>query len=59
MLAKHKAPFLIKLFAFGEILKTLLSWSIKPRWKYKRDHRDAMWRGLLDYFNHHVGPMPS
>jgi len=58
-LAKHKAPFQTRLYAFGEILKTLLSWSIKPRWKNKRDHRHAMWRGMVDFLHHRMGPMPS
>jgi GT2 family glycosyltransferase len=58
-LTKHKAPFLIRLYAFGEILRTLLSWSIKPRWRNRRDHRYAMWRGVVDFFHHRVGPMPS
>lgn len=58
-LDKHNAPMLVRVAAFGNILKTLLSWSVKPRWKNKRDHRDALWRGLIDFINHRVGPMPS
>jgi GT2 family glycosyltransferase len=57
-LAKHKAPLFVRMFAFSNILRTLLSWSVKPRWSSKRDHRNAMWRGLLDFLNHRVGPMP-
>jgi GT2 family glycosyltransferase len=58
-LSKHKAPFRVRLIVYGNILKTLLSWSLKPRWKNKRDHRNAMWRGLRDFLQHRVGPMPS
>jgi GT2 family glycosyltransferase len=31
------------------ILRPLLSWSIKPKWRHKRNQRDAMLRGFLDY----------
>jgi GT2 family glycosyltransferase len=58
-LAKHKAPFPIRIYAFGRIFRTLLSWSIKPRWRNKREHRYAMWRGVIDFFHHRVGRMPS
>jgi GT2 family glycosyltransferase len=58
-LTKHKASFLVRIHAMARIFKTLLSWSIKPQWKNKRDHRNAMWRGLLDFLNHRMGPMPS
>jgi len=58
-LSKHKAPLSVRILAIGRILKTLLSWSLKPRWRYKREHRDAMWRGVVDFFHHRVGPMPS
>jgi GT2 family glycosyltransferase len=58
-LAKHKAPYRIRIFALGMIIGTLFSWSFKPRWRNKRGHRNAMWRGLLDYFHNRLGQMPS
>ncbi len=58
-LAKHKAPMKVWAFTWMQLIRTLTSWSIKPRWKFKRQHRDAMWRGILDYFRKHWGPMPS
>jgi GT2 family glycosyltransferase len=57
-LSKHKAPLSVRILAYSRILKTLLSWSLKPRWRSKRDHRDAMWRGVVDFFHHRMGPMP-
>ena len=59
ILAKHKAPFFVRTAAFANILRTLLSWSVKPRWRNKRDHRDAMWRGMLDFLFHRMGPRMS
>lgn len=57
-LAKHKAPLRVWVFTWFQIIRTLTSWSIKPRWRCKREHRNAMWRGVLDYFRKHWGPMP-
>jgi GT2 family glycosyltransferase len=58
MLEKHNAPLRVKLYTWVQIFRTLASWTIKPKWRYKREHRNAMWRGLLDFVLHHWGPMP-
>jgi GT2 family glycosyltransferase len=58
-LAKHNAPLSVRISALANILRILLSWSVKPQWRFKRDHRNAMWRGLLDFLYHRLGPMPS
>jgi GT2 family glycosyltransferase len=49
ILAKHHAPLSAWLVKSGQILRTLTSWTIKPKWRNKRQYRDAMWRGLLDF----------
>jgi len=58
-LAKHNAPFPVKVYNWMQILRTLTSWSIKPRWRNMREHRNAMWKGMLDYMRHRAGPMSS
>jgi GT2 family glycosyltransferase len=58
-LAKHKAPVGAKIYTWIQILRTLVSWSVKPKWRNKRAHRDAMWAGVLDYLRHRPGVMPS
>jgi GT2 family glycosyltransferase len=58
-LARHKAPLNARLIAFIQIFRTLLSWSIRPKWVSKREHRDAMWKGFKDYLRNHYGPMLS
>ncbi len=35
---------------FAEYLRTLVSWSVRPRWRGKRAQRDVMVRALCDYF---------
>ena len=48
-LARHHAPFSIWLFAWARTLLTLTSWSVRPKWRHMRQHRDAMWEGMLDF----------
>lgn len=58
-LSKHRAPWWVSISVIINILRTMLSWSLRPRWRNIRVHRDAMWKGLIDFFRHRIGPMPS
>lgn len=58
-LTKHKAPILIRVIALAGVFRNLVSWSVKPRWRFKREHRNAMWKGLVDFLHHRLGSMPS
>lgn len=58
-LVKHHAPWYVRLVAFLQVLKTLVSWSVKPKWSSMRGHRNAMWQGLMDFLRNRWGPMPS
>ena len=58
-LAKHKAPLIARLYTWFQIIRTLVSWSVKPKWRHKYDHRHAMWRGVIDFLRGRQGPMPS
>jgi GT2 family glycosyltransferase len=57
MLAKHRAPLKVWIFTWNEILRRLVSWSIKPRWRHLREHRDALWQGVVDFLRRRWGPM--
>lgn len=48
-LAKHRAPVIAWLAAYLQIIRTLTSWTVRPRWQSMRAHRHAMWRGLVDF----------
>lgn len=48
-LSTHNAPIRAKTFTLQRLLRTLVSWTLKPRWQGKRDHRDALWQGLRDF----------
>lgn len=58
-LAKHHAPLQVWIFTWAEVLRTLTSWTVKPKWRSKREHRDAMWRGMVDFLQRRWGQMPS
>jgi GT2 family glycosyltransferase len=57
-LSKHSAPLSVKIYNWMQILRTLASWSLKPKWRNKREHRNAMWRGVVDFLQDHRGQMP-
>jgi GT2 family glycosyltransferase len=49
MLGKHRAPVTAWLSASADLARTLLAWTLKPRWREMRRHRDAMWQGMWDF----------
>ncbi len=59
MLSKHHAPLLTWGVAWVQTLRTLTSWSLKPKWRSMREHRNAMWRGVVDFLRRRWGPLPS
>lgn len=59
MIAKHHAPILAWLDASAETFRTLISWTVKPKWRSMHPHRNAMWWGMVDFLRHHWGPMPA
>jgi GT2 family glycosyltransferase len=56
-LAARGAPMGAWLVAWAEIGRTLASWSIRPKWRGKQEHRDAMARGVRDFIGHRWGRM--
>lgn len=40
---------------FAEYLRTLMSWSLRPKWRGKRAQRDIMVTALRDYFSKRLG----
>lgn len=57
-LEKHHAPRVVRLAAWFQAVRTLLSWSLLPRWRSQREHRDALWQGLRDYVQRRWGRRP-
>jgi GT2 family glycosyltransferase len=57
LLLKHHAPPQAWIVTIGQYIRTLVSWTIKPKWRDKREHRDAMCRGIVDFLDHRWGQM--
>ncbi len=55
MLARHHAPLVVWLVAWQQTLRTLASWTIRPKWRAMKDHRDAMWQGVWDFVHGRQG----
>jgi GT2 family glycosyltransferase len=55
MMSKHRAPLTAWLLAGGQLARTLISWTIKPKWKSMRSHRNAMWQGMTDFLRSRWG----
>jgi hypothetical protein len=49
LLAKNHAPFRTWLALAVSTARTLSSWTLKPKWRAMRPHRDAMLHGLWDF----------
>jgi len=58
-LFKYKAPPIAWIYTLIQIIRSLVSWTIKPKWRSKREHRNAMWRGFVDFLRCRQGSMTS
>jgi GT2 family glycosyltransferase len=54
-LAKHAAPAGVWLVTWLQIVRTLASWTLKPKWRGMAAHRNAMWRGVVDFLRGRLG----
>ena len=48
-LSKHQAPLIVQWVAWGQLIRTFASWTVRPKWKHMRSHRNALLRGALDF----------
>ena len=55
MMSKHQAPLKIWLAVWAQNVRTMTSWTIKPKWRKMREHRDAMWQGIMDFLRNRWG----
>jgi len=54
-LAKHRAPAQVWTYAIWRTGLTLLSWTVRPRWRSMREHRDAKLQGVSDFLTKRWG----
>jgi len=55
MLSKHKAPLRAWVGTWLEMVRRLASWSVRPKWRARREHRNALWQGMMDFLMHRWG----
>jgi GT2 family glycosyltransferase len=55
MMSKHRAPVLVWVVVWGRTVRTLVSWTIRHKWRAQRSHRDAMLQGIKDFLVGRVG----
>lgn len=58
MLSKHRAPLHVRVAVWGQMMRTVTSMSVRPKWRTSRQHRNAMVRGMVDFLRHRWGPGP-
>ncbi len=46
---KHRAPLSAWLYIGFQTIRTLASWTFRSKWRHMRDHRKALWQGLVDF----------
>ena len=49
LLASRRAPLHAWVKAYNSLIRTLVSWSVKPKWRHMHEHRTALWQGLMDF----------
>jgi GT2 family glycosyltransferase len=54
-LSKHHAPLLVWVGSWLQLLRTVISWSVRPKWKSMRSHRAAMCLGIRDFLRRRWG----
>jgi GT2 family glycosyltransferase len=58
LMSKHHAPFGAWAHTWLQVVRTLLSYTMKPRWRDRRESRDAIWWGAFDFLRGRWGQMP-
>ncbi len=59
LLQKHHAPLKVWIRTIFFYMRTLLAWTLKPKWKFKKDHRNALWQGMKDFLFRRWGKRPQ
>lgn len=59
LMKKHQAPASVRLKASFQLVKRLVSWTLRPKWRDKKAHRDALWQGMNDFWRQNWGIRPT
>lgn len=55
LMSTHQAPVGVWIVAWWQIARTLLAWTLRPRWRPLAEHRQAMRQGIVDFLLGHWG----
>jgi GT2 family glycosyltransferase len=55
VLSLHKAPLSVFAYVYWRILRTLYSWTFNSKYIEMREHRAAMWQGMIDFLHRRWG----
>jgi GT2 family glycosyltransferase len=58
LMSTQSAPLQVRAIAWYQTLRTLISWSVRPKWRSQRPHRDAMLEGIRDFVAGRWGARP-
>ena len=58
LLTKHHAGIMPLIAAILRHLRTLVSYTVRPRWRSRHQHRDALAIALLNFVQRRFGPAP-
>jgi len=59
MLAKHHAPPSVWIVALAILGRSLLSWTVRPKYRSQGPHRDALLQGVVDFARGRTGMRTS
>jgi hypothetical protein len=57
LLAKHHANLIVQIKSWFKYIRTIVSYTVRPRWKNKRAHRNAQVKALLHVLTRRFGSL--
>lgn len=55
LLAKHRANLIVQIKSWGKYIRTIISYTVRPKWKNKRAHRNAQVKALWHVLTRRFG----
>lgn len=49
LMATHRPPTIVWVMVWAQTLRTLVSWTVRRKWRPQQAHRDALWQGIRDF----------
>jgi len=59
LLSKHRAPVWARAAVWTGFFRTVATWTVRPKWRSMKKHRNAMCLGMRDFLIRRWGQMPE